>query len=103
MKRKMKIFGTAMLLEDLNHFPIDGITVQKLRVEVFAETKPEQAWIAEIIRHSPSPWMMGSQEQVELRVLSKEFQDVILSSAPRLGIRSGSQTIGSIINLQVVC
>lgn len=88
-KVKLKIEATSVTNE--------GLTVPRLRVELSDIEKPDSAWISELKVIGDLPWHKGEERQVELRVLSDEFRNYVISNKPDLLVKRGSEIIGNLI------
>lgn len=82
------------MLEDSELMPADGVTLSKLRVELYESITPECAWIAEVNVLGELPWHGGESRQVKFRVMSESFREYVLLNKPDLMVRRGSAHIG---------
>lgn len=90
------IIGVFKLNSNIKGMPEGGITVSKIRVELFEESSPNLAWIAELKILSKLPLYEGSVCKVEVIILTNEFKDYVLKNVPQLLVRKGVQIIGSL-------
>lgn len=88
------IIGIVKLKTNIRGMPEGGITVPKLRVELFEELTPDSAWIAELKILDELPWHEGEVRRVEILILTDEFRDYVVKKSPNLLVRNGSQVIG---------
>ncbi len=94
MSDNNSIIGSAKLRPEINGMPDGGLPGPKLRVELFEEAKPDSAWISELRILGDLPWHEGEERKIEIRIMSDEFRDYVITKRPNLSIRYGSQTIG---------
>lgn len=97
MNSSNSIFGEVKLLTGLQGMPNDGLTVSKIRVELFEEKLPDSAWISELVVLGELPWREGEERRVEVRILTDEFRKYVWKNKPELQVRRGSQLIGSLV------
>ena len=91
------IIGKVKLLTDIKGMPDGGLTVSNIRVELFQESTPDSAWIAEISVLGELPWYEGEDRKVKIRIMTDEFRMYVEKNRPNLFIRHGSQVIGVLV------
>lgn len=97
MSSSNPILGKAKLFADLQGMPSDGLTVPKMRVELFESDTPDAAWISELGVLGSLPWREGEERSVEVRILTDEFREYVSKQKPDLNVRRGSQIIGTLV------
>lgn len=96
MRSSNPIFGKVKLLSDLQGMPNGGLTVPKIRVELFKKSTPDLAWISELDVLGSLPWKEDEERRVEVRILTDEFREYVSEQKPDLQVRHGSQLIGTL-------
>ena len=96
MSEISSIIGTVKLNPNIDGMPDGGLTINKHRVELAEENKPDFAWMTEIIVLGDLPWYEGEERQVEIRIMTDEFREYVISKKPDLLVRRGSQFIGDL-------
>lgn len=96
MSSSNAIFGTAKLFSGLQGMPCDGLTVPKMRVELYEESTPDSAWVSELNVIGPLPWKEDEERKVEVRIMTDEFREYVSEQKPNLQVRRGSQHIGTL-------
>ena len=91
------IFGKAKLFSNLQGMPNGGLSVPKMRVELFEENTPKSAWISELNVLGSLPWQKNEERRVEVRILTDEFSLYVSEQKPKLQVRYGSQLIGNLV------
>ena len=56
--------GKVELFSEIKGIPDGGLTVRRLRVELFEKPVPDMAWIAEIKILGELPWLEGEGRKV---------------------------------------
>lgn len=96
MSKSSSIIGKVKLRDKINAMPESGLTVPRHRVELAESEKPDLVWIAELKVLGDLPWREGEERQVELRIMSDEFRDYIISEQPSLLVKRGAEIIGNL-------
>ena len=96
MSETESIIGIVKLQPKVKGMPEGGLTVPKLRVELFEKLTPDSAWIAELKILGGLPWHEGEERKVEVLILTDEFRDYVVKKSPSLLVRHGSQVIGAL-------
>lgn len=97
MSSSSSIFGKAKLFSGLQGMPSSGLTVPKMRVELFEADTPDSAWISELNVLGSLPWQEDEERRVEVRILTDEFREYVSKQKPDLQVRRGSQHIGTLV------
>lgn len=97
MNSSNAVLGKAKLLNGLKGMPTDGLTVSKMRVELFEEHAPDAAWISELNILGSLPWKEDEERKVEVRIMEDEFREYVFEQKPNLQLRRGSQHIGTLV------
>jgi hypothetical protein len=76
--------------------PKEGLTQEKLRVELKAADETASSWIAELKIIGDRPWRRGENRDVELRIMSDQFKEQVVSKRPKLLVCRGSAIVGDL-------
>lgn len=89
--------GRMRLYEHASAIPSCGLRSHLLRVELAAETRPSEPWIAEVQVMGALPWLPGQERRVRLRIMSAKFREFVVSTEPALLARRGDEIVGRIV------
>ncbi len=95
MSSNSSISGKVKLRHEISVIPDEGLAVSRLRVELVAEKKPDEAWIAELNVLGDLPWHKGEERKVELRIMSDEFRDYVMQAGSSLLVKHGNEVLGN--------
>ncbi len=90
------ILARVRLRSEVNVIPDKGLTVSRIRVELAEKKKSGAAWIAELNIIGDLPWLKGEERQVEMRIMSEEFRDYVISQSPSLLVKYGNEILGNL-------
>ncbi|BBM03557.1 hypothetical protein [Microbulbifer sp. GL-2] len=96
MSNHNSIIGTLRLNTETNIIPADGLMVSRHRVELLEEGKSDLSWMAELNVLGDLPWFKGEERQVEVRIMSDEFRQHVVSERPNLLVKRGRETVGTL-------
>lgn len=84
------------LREGAEVVPKAGLTQPKLRVELRTSEEGSSAWIAELKITGDLPWHRGEDREVELRIMSDQFEEHVVSERPKLLVCRGDVIVGDL-------
>lgn len=92
--QEQPVLGVIRLALGAKAIPDGGLAQDRLRVDLMDQAMPDEVWIGELVVLGALPWKPGQERKVEVRIMSEEFKEQVVSQRLTLLVARGGETIG---------